>query len=275
MSTLSCPNCQSILQRREKVFNCQNGHSFDVAKDGYINLLLPNQKKKPNPGDNKIMMNARETFLSKGHYDFLIDFIESSIKSNHKSSDTLTNKTNLIDLGCGTGYYTRNLFRESEVNKIGIDISKSGVSIASRKDKYSTYVVSSIFDIPIADNTIDTIVNIFSPLSIDEVKRVLKPGGYFYKVIPAEDHMNEIASLVYDEFIPHQSSVETDLSNDSELQIIKVEKLEQKLTFADENLYNLIAMTPYLYKFDKDILDQLKELLVTISFKVIIAISER
>jgi len=73
MSILICPNCKSALHRSDKVLICENGHSFDVAKEGYVNLLLANRKKSLNPGDNKIMMNAREAFLSIGFYDFLME----------------------------------------------------------------------------------------------------------------------------------------------------------------------------------------------------------
>ena len=72
MSIVTCPNCKFLLFPFENTFKCQNGHSFDFSKDGYINLLLANQKKKNNPGDNKIMLNARNEFLSQGYYDFLI-----------------------------------------------------------------------------------------------------------------------------------------------------------------------------------------------------------
>jgi len=271
MSIIICPNCKAILHNYDKILKCQNGHSFDVAKDGYINLLLANQKKKLNPGDNKIMMNAREAFLCSGYYDFLIDFIESSIKSLHVASDTRTENAYLLDLGCGTGYYTRSLLRNDNINKIGIDISKSGISRASKNDRNSIYIISSNYDLPIKDNSVEIVINIFSPISINEVKRVLKPGGYFLKVVPAKDHMKEIASLIYESFIPHQSSIETELSLISDLQIIKVEKLEKEILLSGENLYNLISMTPYLYKFESSELEKLKELLVTISFKIIIS----
>ena len=271
MSIIICPNCKSLLHQFEKTVRCQNGHSFDFSKEGYINLLLANQKKKNNPGDNKIMVNAREAFLSAGHYDFLLEKIESIIHSFDIFSASNGGNIHLLDLGCGTGFYTRNLFKQKSLSKIGVDISKIGIAKASIKDKYSTYIVGSAFNLAIEDNSIDLLINIFSPINLEELKRVLKPGGYFIKVIPTGDHMKEVAELVYEEFIPHQSSIKEDIDSNSMFRIIKVENLKRMIFLSEQDLLNFISMTPYLYKFKKGQLELLTELSVTISFEIIIA----
>ena len=117
MSIIICPNCKSLLHQFEKIVRCQNGHSFDFSKEGYINLLLANQKKKNNPGDNKIMVNARDEFLSTGHYDFLLDNIESTINAFDIFSTSNGGIIHLLDLGCGTGFYTRNLLKQKKIKK--------------------------------------------------------------------------------------------------------------------------------------------------------------
>lgn len=271
MSIIICPNCKSLLHRVEKTVRCQNGHSFDFSKEGYLNLLLANQKKKNNPGDNKIMLNAREAFLSIGHYGFLLDHIEAAVNSLDVFSTADDGIIQLLDLGCGTGFYTRNLFKQKNLNKTGIDISKIGIAKASIKDKDSTYLVGSAFNLPIEDDSIDLLLNIFSPIDLGELKRVLKPGGYFIKVIPTGDHMKEVAELVYEEFIPHQSSIKEDIESSSMLQIIKVENLKKTIFLSEQDLLNFISMTPYLYKFKQEQLEVLKELSVTISFEIIMS----
>jgi 23S rRNA (guanine745-N1)-methyltransferase len=270
MSIIICPNCKSLLHQIEKTVRCENGHSFDFSKEGYLNLILANQKKKNNSGDNKIMLNARDAFLSTGHYDFLIDNIESAFHSFDLFSTTKDGMIQLLDLGCGTGYYTRNIFKQKNLKKIGIDISKIGIAKASIKDKDSTYLVGSAFNVPTADNSIDLLLNIFAPIQLAELKRVLKSGGYFIKVIPSGDHMKEVAELVYEEFIPHQSSIQEDLESNSIFQIIKVENIKRTIFLAGQDLLNFISMTPYLYKFKQEQLEVLKELSVTISFEIII-----
>lgn len=270
MSIITCPNCKSLLHPFEKTVKCQNGHSFDRSKEGYINLLLANQKKKNNPGDNKIMANAREAFLSTGQYDFLLDHIETTIDSFDLFSTVDKDIFHLLDLGCGTGFYTRNLFKPKKIKRIGIDISKVGIAKASIKDKDSIYIVGSVFNLAIADDAVDLLINIFSPMDLEELKRVLKPEGYFIKVVPTGDHMKEIAELVYDQFIPHQSSIKEEIEANAMLKIVKVENLKKNISLAGQDLLNFVSMTPYLYKFKEGQLELLKELSVTISFEVII-----
>lgn len=270
MSIIICPNCKSILLPSEKTVRCKNGHSFDFSKEGYLNLILANQKKSNNPGDNKIMLTAREAFLSTGNYDFLIENIESTINSFDLFFNFNDGIFQLLDLGCGTGYYTRNIFKQKNLKKIGVDVSKLGIAKASTKDKASTYLVGSVFNLPIEDNSINLLLNIFAPIHLEELKRVLKSGGYFIKVIPSGDHMKEVAELVYENFLPHQSSIKEDLESCSMFKIIKVENLKRTIFLSGKDLHDFISMTPYLYKFKKEQLDLLKELLVTISFKIII-----
>lgn len=270
MSIIICPNCRSILHQIEKTVRCQNGHSFDLAKQGYINLILANKKKNNNPGDNKIMINAREAFLSVGHYDFLLDSIESAINALRTVPSPQSGKTQLLDVGCGTGYYTRNLFKGQPMNKIGVDISKIGITKAAIMDKKSTYLVGSAFDLAIADNSVHLLLNVFSPIHLEELYRVLKPGGFYIKVIPAQDHMKEVAELVYEQFKPHQSSISSDLESNAMFSIIKTETLKRVIQLKEQDLHNFISMTPYLYKFKEEQLEGLKELSVTISFELII-----
>lgn len=270
MSIIICPNCNSILQPSDKTLKCEKGHSFDFSKGGYINLLLPNQKKKNNPGDNKVMLNARDEFLATGHYDFLIRKIEATINSLELFSFSNNKITHLLDLGCGTGYYTRNIFKQQKIKKIGIDISKIGIAKAAKLDKVSTYIVGSAFNLPIATNSIDLLLNIFSPIYLEELIRVLKSGGYFIKVIPTGNHMKEVAELVYEEFIPHTSRIKLELESDSIFQIVKEESINKIVLLSGKTLIDFITMTPYLYKFKKEQLETLKELSVTLSFKIII-----
>ncbi len=269
MPIITCPNCKSLLQKSEKEMRCQNAHTFDIAKEGYINLLLSNQKKSINPGDNKLMINAREEFLSKGHFNFLLDQMELTVNATNLFKKDKNPR--LLDLGCGTGFYTRNLFKNGNLNKIGIDISKTGIAKAAKKDNNSIYLVGSVIDLTIADNSVDIIINVFSPIHLEEVQRVLKPGGIYIKVIPSGNHMKEIASLVYETFTPHQSDIESDINEIPDFKILKVEDLQKEILLNPEDLRSFIFMTPYLYRFSESQLESLKELSVTTSFKIITA----
>ena len=266
MSILTCPNCKSRLTLAGKSYKCENGHAFDIAKEGYVNLLLPNKKKTLNPGDNKTMLRARENFLSTGAFQFLIDGINSQLK-------TLTSQLQdikILDIGSGSGFYLRKIFDNIDAHKIGLDISKNGMSIAAKQDKKSTYLVASAYDLPIASDSIDVVINIFSPIDLEELSRVLKSTGYFLKVVPGSNHMKEVAELVYENFEPHQSDIDARLTALDAYTHIEKTQLEDKINLSKEELKNLISMTPYLYKFSEEQINNLTGLAVTLSFDVLI-----
>ena len=144
---LLCPVCKEILIKDINRYHCVNGHSFDIAKEGYLNLNLKSSVKT---GDEKEMISARKAFLEKGCYLFLRDRLNEIIDELHPES--------LIDLGCGEGYYTKSF---NVKDKIGIDLSKEALRLASRNDKSTQYVLKTIFDVPLADKSTDLIITIF------------------------------------------------------------------------------------------------------------------
>ena len=121
-----CPVCKKILNGSDKIYSCENRHSFDIAKEGYLNLNLKNSQ---NTGDNTEMIRARKAFLEKGYYDFLRQEINKYINEND----------GLVDLACGEGYYT-SFFKAKD--KIGIDLSKTGLRIASKADVSSAMILT-------------------------------------------------------------------------------------------------------------------------------------
>lgn len=267
---IQCPNCQEALLQKDNKFSCLKGHSFDIAKEGYVNLLLANQKQSANPGDNAMMIKAREAFLIEGHYDFLIEIIDNYFIGKFEEIKTSNETIEVVDLGCGNGYYLRSLFKSyKRLNKTGVDISKIAVAKAAKKDRASTYLVSSINKLPIKSNSVNIALNIFSPLNLLELTRILKQDGYLIKVIPGPDHMIEIASLVYDNFRPHPSTIEEEINKHPSLDLLHIEKTEKKIELNKEVLKNLITMTPYYYKFDSEKLAALKAMTVSFSFALL------
>jgi len=263
---LSCPNCKSLLSHFEHSLKCSAGHSFDQAKAGYFNLLLPNQKKTIDPGDSKEMIKSRESFLSNGHYDFLIEKLNALLKINHTS-----NEMNLLDIGCGSGYYTRALFSETRnIQKTGLDISKNSIEVASKKDKDSVYIVASAFNLPITNASVDFIINVFSPIALNEADRVLNENGKIYKVIPGPYHMREIAELVYDNFKPHHANFEEEVNSGNQFVIYDQISISKNLEMDKNSVQEMIAMTPYRYKFKDEQFNKLTYMNVTVSFQIMI-----
>lgn len=251
---LICPKCKEKLKLIDRTYKCINNHCFDISKEGYVNLLL----NKSDSGDNKEMVDARLAFLNKGYYNFLIDKVMSYIDKNNI----------ILDCGCGEGYYTNYIKKSLGCVIFGTDISKSAIQKAAKRNvgKDINYFVSSIFDIPIAEDCVDVILNICAPHFEKEFKRILKEGGKILKVIPAKNHLIELKEFLYSEVYLNDDSV--DMSSFKLKDNIKV---ESKHAINNEDIRNLFIMTPYYYKTKKQDIERLfklEKLDITFSFNI-------
>ena len=222
---IACPVCKKQLTKEGSCYRCENRHSFDIAKEGYLNLNLRNSK---NTGDNPEMIKARKNFLEKGYYDFLKNEVNA----------LLSEDDSLVDLACGEGYYTKDFIAK---DKVGIDLSKSGLKIASKYDKNTLYILSSIFRCPLPDQSTDKVITIFAPIAKEEIKRILKKDGSFILVKPDERHLYELKQVLYDE--PYLNEIE-----DIPIEGMHIERhihVSDKAVLNNEDLKNLFMMTPY------------------------------
>ena len=256
-----CPNCKETLIKKDNVYICKHNHSFDIAKEGYANLLLSNKKNSQFPGDNKEMVSARVQFLQKGYYEPLANRIKEVIKAINKT------KVSLLDAGCGVGYYSIHMkeIMAPRIDLIGIDISKFAVRAAAKRDKESQYFVASIFDLPIEDKSQDVILNIFSPKANEEYKRILKDDGILIQVMPGKKHLYELKELLYKE-----KTYENEPQIEYEgFDIIETIPLTYEIVVNKDDLIHLFTMTPYLYKTkieDIENLQSVNDLKITIDF---------
>lgn len=247
-----CPYCKyPLLATDNKNYACELNHSFDISKEGYINLLPVNQKKSLSPGDNEMMISARRNFLELGFYDPLIDHIKAIIQTD------LTFKNNhfiALDAGCGEGYYSEKVMNNipgltSQI--LGTDISKYAVKNAAKKYKDNFYFVSSVFNLPIATESIDLILSIFSPFQPEEFRRIITKDGYVIVVNPGENHLKELAELIYDTFKPHENNVPEKMASSFELQTTRKATFNIHITEV-ESLLILLKMTPYYWSTSKE-----------------------
>jgi 23S rRNA (guanine745-N1)-methyltransferase len=243
-----CPSCSSVLLLDNKVWVCTNGHSYDVAKEGYVNLLLVQNKNSKQPGDNKQMVNGRRAFLEQGFYKPLADVI-TEIFNQHLV--TLTNQTegNFFDAGCGEGYYMSQVSQSCNQANIqiefsGLDISKFAVQKAAKKYPDHHFAVASTFQLPLEDDSQDAVLQIFAPSSELEIHRVLKPSGIWITVNPAANHLYEFKQALYDKPTEHKAEQVTPkgfiLAQQVNLSfVIHLTEPQQR--------ENLLMMTPYYW----------------------------
>lgn len=236
-----CPVCKAPLIRQAKNYLCKNGHNFDIAKSGYVNLLLGSSPK--NHGDNKLMAAARRDFLNKGYYASLKNILCETAARYIKEGGVL------LDCGCGEGYYTAALHAHLPGSRLfGFDISKDALAIAAKRNQEIGFAVASSFAIPFADESVDMLFEIFSPYCGGEFRRVLKKNGVMLMVFPLENHLWELKCAVYD--TPYKNEVAETQLDGFEL----LEKIEVKNRITIENstgISNLFKMTPYYYKTGK------------------------
>jgi SAM-dependent methyltransferase len=198
MQLLRCPICHTQLAQVGNMLKCTSNHSFDIAKEGYVNLL-----RKPLPGDTKEMLLARRDFLERGFYQPLSDAINVLVVAHRPDvSMPLT----ILDAGCGEGYYLGRLqhvlSEQWDIQPdcvIGIDISKDAVRMAAKKYNARTdFIVANLKEpLALVDNVIHVLLNIFAPRNPSEFARVLAPGGLLIVAIPNPDHLQQIRGALH------------------------------------------------------------------------------
>ena len=247
MSLFRCPVCGGPLTREDRAYRCGNGHSYDIAKEGYTYLLPPNQKHSAAPGDDKGMAAARRDFLSKGYYTPLLNTLCTEILARSGASPAI------LDTGCGEGWYTAGIFRAlTEAGKAsrmaGTDISKFILRYAAKREKGVEFAVASSYHLPVAAETADILLNCFSPLALEEFRRVLKPGGTFLYVVPAADHLWELKQVLYEKPYPNEEK-KTPYEGFTYETIVPVDARIHLENQAD--IHALFQMTPYYWKTPK------------------------
>ena len=245
-----CPLCQQCLVFADRTFRCLNNHSFDQAKEGYVNLLPVQHKHSKEPGDNKAMVQARRAFLDQGFYQPLADRITALYQEYGE------NGGRVFDAGCGEGFYTHQHSQKQAKNSVyGIDIAKNAIKMAAKRYKQCFFSVGTLSQLPFEDNFFTWIFSVYAPILEQEFTRVLDKNGYFLTVTPAENHLFELKSLIYRQANKHDTSRNPVL----DLRLISEERICYQMTFEKgENIINLLAMTPFFFKTTEKLLQNLK-----------------
>lgn len=265
---LTCPICKTpLLKSSEKNYSCAANHNFDLAKEGYLNLLLVQKKNSKNPGDNKEMISARRSFLEMGYYDPLVKKIAEIINGGNEGEQ----KT-ILDAGCGEGYYSAKILERvaGAKNALGFDISKYAVKLAAKKYPANFYFVGSVYDVPIEENSIDVIVSVFAPVSMSEFYKILKNKSQLIIVSAGPEHLKQLAELVYETFKPHPFNLLNKLNG--LFKIVETKELNFDILLDNKkDLLSLLKMTPYYWSVGKErqgVFELLEQLNVTCDFKI-------
>ena len=239
---LRCPICTLPLQQQERQWRCENGHCFDVARQGYVNLLPVQNKHSAQPGDTKEQMLARRAFLEGGFYAPIVDALCALAKKHGCGGP-------ILDAGCGEGWYSRRLAESLGTDLIGLDISKEAVRAAAGRYKGPLWLCASAAHIPVEDHSIGLLTSLFAFTAPEEFSRALRKDGAFIQVLAAQYHLLGLKSIVYPELKLKEKDSVPELPG---FQL--VESLPVKFTFTVEGdqVQNLLYMTPHVYRIGKD-----------------------
>jgi 23S rRNA (guanine745-N1)-methyltransferase len=236
---LLCPTCGARhLQPVEGTLSCPAGHTFNVARHGYVSLL---SSMRATSGDNPAMVRARDRFLSSGGYAP----IRSSVArlTSHAAPENAT----LVDIGCGTGYYLAGVLEELPgARGLGMDTSVHALRFAARAHERAAAATWDVFrPLPLGDSVTDVVLDIFAPRNPAEFRRVLRPSGRLIVVRPDSTHMTELR-----EVIPGMVSIDPEKEQrlsralDPYFEAITTEQVEYSMSLADVDARDMIAMTP-------------------------------
>lgn len=239
---IACPLCRAPLIRTPKVWACVNRHTFDVAREGYVNLLPVQQKASKAPGDSAESLAARRAFLAAGHYAPLRSAITRLLAPLAPRA--------LIDIGCGEGWYT-SAFPDVAREVVGLDIAKPAVRMAAKAYGVScpeiTWLVGSGASLPVDDGALDAATCLFTQLHVDELHRALVAGGHVLVVTPAADHLAALRRRLFETLVEHQPE-KFIAGFEPRFELMLHESVRAELSLDNGSLRQLLAMTPYVWK---------------------------
>jgi len=233
MELFTCPLCAEPLSCTDRVLSCPANHCFDLAREGYVNLLPSHHRGSLAPGDTSEMISARSRFLNSGHYEQLISALRSVLSGMQGP---------LVDLGCGEGYFT-SLIADVIPNVYGVDISRPAIKAASKRSKSINLAVASTARLPLTDKTFELATTIMAP-STNDLPRILKDGGRFIRVTPGPDHLTELKEVLYIGSRAH-ARASTDLPD---FKLLKTERVTGSTELDADRIADLIAMTPMQFR---------------------------
>lgn len=239
-----CPACSGALEKREHALVCPKGHSYDLARQGYVHLLPVKQMHAKVPGDTKQMVDARRQFLALGHYDAFRDELKCLTEQYLPAGGTI------LDAGCGEGFYTAALLEAAQTvngTVTGVDISKFAVKAAAGKYKGIDFAVASLFHIPCMAESVDVLTDVFAPIVPEEFLRVLKHGGIMILTVPGARHLYGMKEVLYT--APYENE-EHDTAYEG-FEYLGRKSVQRQITVeGKENIEALFSMTPYYWKTD-------------------------
>lgn len=238
---LLCPICGAPLAKGERALVCPSHHSFDIARQGYVNLLPVQQKHSQDPGDTREQVLSRRAFLDTGTYAPILEALIEAAREYGASGE-------LLDVGCGEGYYCAGLSQALGLPLTGVDISKEAVRAAAARYKGPNWLCATAAHLPVGDERVGLLTSLFALTLPEEFLRVLSPGGLYIQVVAAEDHLLGLKRIIYDRLTHKEKHTTQELPG---LTCLHSQHIAFDFTLTKEQIPWLFAMTPHLFRIGK------------------------
>ena len=280
---LACPVCGGSLQLQDRSLVCDARHSFDLAKQGYVNLY----RGKPINEYTKESFQERQTILEKGMYAHLLEEICDFLTKTYgqdaaevSGADSKPAKKVLLDAGCGEGYYTREIAQRlgAQLELYGTDLSRDSIQLAAGTANGMgsgpadiKWFVSDIGRLPVADKSVDYVLDIFTSANYQEFQRVLADGGYLIKVIPGEGHVKELREAASDQLYHKEYKERRGAAVFGEhFDVVLQKTVSRTFEVTPEERDIFIRMTPLLFAVDNSKIDWTQEKTITVEGQLLI-----
>ncbi|MBT7455885.1 MAG: methyltransferase domain-containing protein [Gemmatimonadetes bacterium] len=247
-----CPVCQQALRLVDRQFLCAEGHSFDVAREGYVNLVLAHQRSSSQAGDPPDSLRQRRLFLEAGDYEALANRVIEMVTSHLEG--------HVLDVGCGEGYLLRRLQtaavaqggNDAQPTRVaqfhGVDISREGVRMGARMSEAIAFAVGNAYRLPVQADSVRLCLVMMAPREGAEIQRVLAADGILLCVTPGEGHLANFRKLVYNDARPH-----TPVEVPAGFHVVSEEPVSFPLNLTSkESVSQLLEMTPYKWHMDPE-----------------------
>ncbi len=243
LDVLRCPICAAPFTAGEAALRCDAGHAFDIARQGYVNLLPGSVTA--GTADTATMVAARAEFLAAGHYAAIADAVAGRAAAEEPAV--------VLDAGAGTGYYLARVLQAAPTARgLALDVSKFAARRAARAHPRVGAAVSDTWRaLPVHDDSVDVVLNVFAPRNGPEFARVLKPDGLLIVVTPTARHLAELADAVGMLSVDPQKDerLERSLAGEFVATDHVVQEFSLRLTAAD--IERLIGMGPSAWHVDE------------------------
>ena len=246
---LLCPICGNLLTKVDKSYRCEKKHSFDIARQGHVNLLPVQNKRSLNPGDTADQVISRRAFLDGGFYAPIREALCQLAKDHNCTGP-------ILDVGCGEGYYSAQLANILDADLLGLDISKEAVRYAAGRYKHATWICASAAHLPVQDESVGLLTSLFALTIPEEFHRVLRSDGTYIQVLAAEDHLLGLKNIIYPELHHKEKFTTPDIPG---FRLLESRKLQFTFTVEGQQVQNLLSMTPHVYRISKEGADRLRK----------------